>query len=476
MEHLFRDLAATAPIPGLTITALVVILVNAFMKESDGLQFWLTLLGLAANLVLAATTLFLPGTAFNGMTVTGGYASLFTMLFLVAGLLTLLNARSHLLKIGAPRGEFFILLPLSIIGMIVFSTALDLILTFIGLEILSICLYVMAGYTRRRPASNEAALKYFLLGSFASGFFLYGIALVFGTTGSTNLTVVAERLDSLQYNVMFHLGLGLMLIGFAFKVGAAPFHVWVPDVYEGSPTVATGFMATGAKASAFAALTIVFTHALGTSHNQISLALAVLAVASMVIGNVLAIAQTNVKRMLAYSSIAHAGYLLIGITAGGIESIDAVIFYLVAYVVTNLGAFGVLALVENEHQEGTDLAALSGLGRRRPVLAMLFAVFLFSLIGLPPFAGFFGKYLIFIAAIKAGYTWLTIVGVVMSVISVYYYLRVLVVMYFNEATAGGELRATTADWLPLVVSAALVLLLGFVPSLILNLLTSLFLS
>jgi NADH-quinone oxidoreductase subunit N len=263
-------------------------------------------------------------------------------------------------------------------------------------------------------------------------------------------------------------------VGFAFKVGAVPFHMWVPDVYEGSPTMVSAFMSTGAKAAAFSGLLLLFTATFDFTNSSMNTVLAVLSVASMVIGNVVALSQSNFKRMLAYSSIAHAGYMLIGITAGGGMSIAGVLFYLAAYILTNIGAFGIISIVENSDQTGTNIDDLRGLYERHPALSVILAVFMFSLIGLPPFAGFFGKYYIFVAAIESGYTWLTIVGVITSMISVYYYLRVVVVMFFQSSEQPVTVRFGAEGAFALAVATAGVLLIGIFPSMVLDWVNGLF--
>ena len=273
---------------------------------------------------------------------------------------------------------------------------------------------------------------------------------------------------------LFLTGVGLLLVGFAFKVGAVPFHMWVPDVYEGSPTMVSAFMSTGAKASAFTAFLLIFTATFDIAGTQINTVLAILAVASMVIGNVVALSQNNIKRMLAYSSIAHAGYMLIGLTAGGMMSITGVLFYLISYMFTNIGAFGIAAIIENKEQGGTEIDNFRGLYYRHPALAVMMSIFMFSLVGLPPLAGFFGKYYIFVAAIENGYTWLTIIGVITSMISVYYYLRVVVVMFFQTDEEAEKSSLASSSVFALLLSAAGVLLIGVFPSMVLDWMSRLF--
>jgi len=468
MEQLLTDTLLTAPIGGTILLSLIVIMINALKKDSLAAEYWVSLIGILGNIALAVWVFPTRGTAFDGMMLTGGFASLTTIIFLVAAGLTIMLSREYIAKIGINFGEFYHLILLAAGGMMTFAAGTDLVVTFIGLELMSIVLYTLAGISRRVHKSNEAALKYFLLGAFASGFFLYGIALIYGATGSTNILEIAQNLQAFKSAPLFLTGVGLLLVGFAFKVGAVPFHMWVPDVYEGSPTMVSAFMSTGAKAAAFSALLLVFTASLDFADSSVNSVFAILSVASMVIGNVVALSQSNIKRMLAYSSIAHAGYMLIGITVGGDLSLAGVLFYLISYMFTNIGAFGIASVVEKGDQSGTAIDDFRGLYYRRPSLAVMMAVFMFSLVGLPPLAGFFGKYYIFVAAIEGGYTWLTIIGVITSMISVYYYLRIVVVMFFQTEEQPGTTVFSPTSALALAISAVGILLIGVFPSWILE--------
>ncbi|MBR9978691.1 MAG: NADH-quinone oxidoreductase subunit N [Bacteroidetes bacterium] len=468
MNQLLTDTLHTAPMMGTILLSLIVIMINALKKNSLPWEYWVSLLGIAANILLAIWTFPLRGTAFADTVMTGGFASLTAIIFLVASGLTIILSRDYIEKIGVNYGEFYHLVLMAAVGMMALASGTDLVVTFIGLELMSVCLYVLAGFSRRVLKANEAALKYFLLGAFATGFFLYGIALIYGATGSTNILAIAQNMPAYKADPLFLTGAGLLFVGFAFKIGAVPFHMWVPDVYEGSPTMVSAFMSTGAKAAAFAALLLVFTASFDFMAASMNTVFAILAVASMLVGNIVAIAQKNVKRMLAYSSIAHAGYMLIGITAGGDVSLSGVLFYLIAYVFTNLGAFGIISMVENAEQQGTDLEHFKGLYYRRPLIAVMMAVFMFSLIGIPPLAGFFGKYYIFVAAIENGYTWLTIIGVLTSMVSVYYYLRVVVLMFFETAEQGEGPHIAIDGTVALLISTFGVVLVGLFPSVILD--------
>jgi NADH-quinone oxidoreductase subunit N len=363
-------------------------------------------------------------------------------------------------------------------GMMLIAQAADLMILFLGIELMSIALYVLAGFTRTRLLANEASLKYFLLGAFATGFLLYGIALMYGAAGTTSIGAIAAKLPALALSPIFWCGSVLLLTGLAFKAGAVPFHMWIPDVYQGSPTPISGFMATGAKSAAFSALLIVFATRLEPG-GRLTLIVAILAAASMILGNVVAIAQTNLKRMLAYSSIAHAGYMLTGLAAGSSMGNTGIAFYVTSYLFMNIGAFGILGYLEEVPERNLSYDDYAGLGSRRPLLAALMSLFMFSLAGIPPFGGFIGKYYMFAAAVRSGLTWLAVVGVLTSVVSVYYYLRLVVVMYFRDAAgrdaAGPEGAGRDIPSMAAILAVALAtLLLGVYPSPLLEVIRSLF--
>jgi NADH-quinone oxidoreductase subunit N len=357
--------------------------------------------------------------------------------------------------------------------MMLMAHANNFMILFVGLEIMSICFYVLSGLMRGQIASNEAALKYFLMGAFASGFFLYGIALVYGAIGTMSYVQIVVGASKVASPHLFWAGIGLLVIGLSFKVAAFPFHQWAPDVYQGAPTVVTGFMSTAGKAAAFSGFVGFMQPTIASGASGIGLVrtlVGMLAVGSMFAGNITAIAQTNIKRMLAYSSIAHAGYLLVGIAAGNSTGWLGILYYLVAYLFMQLGAFAVVGVLERENGGHLTLEEYKGLGRRRPGLATVLAIFMFSLTGIPPFAGFFGKYYLFTAAIRADMTWLAICGVVASVISAWFYLGLIVNMFFREAE--GE---QTAGYTPGVLSKTAIaltiigtLVVGFLPQWIMN--------
>ncbi len=476
LSLLWRDTLAIAPISFLALAALVVLTVEAFNDRTENLNAWLSLLGLAGALGLSLADIGrTPMTVFTGMVTAGGYAAFFSALFSCAGLLTVMLSKSYIKKEGIEHSEYYSVVLFAVIGMMLMASAADLVILFLGLETMSVSFYILAGFARRRLISNEAAMKYFLLGAFATGFFLYGIALLYGSTGTTSIPALLRQAGTLAHPPMFLIGSGLLLVGFAFKVAAVPFHMWVPDVYEGSPTTVSGFMSTGGKAAAFAGAVLVFAPAIMLAVAPLREVMAGVAALSMIVGNIIAISQSSIKRMLAYSSIAHAGYILTGVIAANSYGLQGVLFYLVAYTMMNVGAFGVLAVLESAEGQNLSFDDCAGLSSRHSMLALLMAVFMFSLTGIPPFAGFFGKYYVFAGAVQAGYTWLAILGVLMSVVSAYYYLRLVVLMYFKEQSAT-QLEASRSGLgvAALVLSAVALLSFGVFPSVILKLISHFF--
>jgi NADH-quinone oxidoreductase subunit N len=466
MSQHANDLISLAPLVSVAILACIVLCMEAFVKRSERLSFQTSIIGLIVCFGIAMYTLDWSGTAFNAMVTVGGFGSFFTALFIVSTVLTIILSRDYLRSAGAHFGEFYLMLLFALIGMITIAISADLIVLFLGFELMSICLYVLAGFVRRRILSNESSLKYFLLGAFATGFLVYGIALIYGATGTTNITSLVHNSGAYSSSNLYWLGVGLFLVGLVFKIGAVPFHMWIPDVYQGSATPVSGFMSTAAKAAAFSAVMLVFAqHAsLGSQLRDI---LAIIAAASMIVGNVIAVAQSNIKRMLAYSSIAHAGYMLVGLAAGNALGRHGVAFYLVSYMFMSIGSFGLLSIFEREGEQNLSFDDYSGLASKRPFMAVLFLVFMVSLAGLPPTAGFFGKYYVFVAAIEANLTWLVIIGVLTSVVSVYYYLRLVMVIYFREPKGEFHTSQSYLAIATLAIAALLVLQLGILPSLLL---------
>jgi NADH-quinone oxidoreductase subunit N len=470
MNILSTELIAIAPLIFLTIVSLIVLLVEALVKQSGRFNYWISIFGLIWTAYLGLRIMPLRGTAFNSMITIGGYSSYFTLIFCLAAIFTILFSREYFNRQQEKIGEFYLLIIFSTIGMMLMASAADLILLFIGLELMSICLYVLAGYFRIRLLSNEAALKYFLLGAFATSFLLYGIALVYGATGTTNINIIIQHISNPGNSYLISIGIGLILIGLAFKVGAVPFHMWVPDVYQGSPTPVSGFMATGAKAAAFSAFVILFIH---STSSEIKTILILLSALSMIAGNIIAISQNNVKRMLAYSSIAHAGYMLIGLASANQLGRDGILFYLLSYMLMNVGAFAVISLIETGEEKNLLFNDYNGLGAKKPALAAILSILMFSLAGIPPFAGFFGKYYIFIAAVNSNLTWLAILGVLTSVISVYYYLRLVVVMYFKDGEEIIFSKVSPLNYVVLIVIIILITGIGVYPTPILTIINQL---
>ncbi|HTS00138.1 MAG TPA: NADH-quinone oxidoreductase subunit N [Bacteroidota bacterium] len=462
------DMAAIAPLLIVSVTALLLILVDALFRKAPLLPPLIALAGLAAAGIAALAGESASATAFSAMVRTGPMASYLALLFCAAGFLAVLLAYAHLRGEIPDRGELYALILFAVAGMILMASAGDLVVFFLGLELMSVSFYVLAGIARGKSVSNEAALKYFLLGAFATGFLLYGIALVYGATGTTGLVSFPER-GGLQEPVILSAGLALLMVGLMFKVAAVPFHMWVPDVYEGAPTPVTALMSTGGKAAAFSGFLIVFTPAVLLAQPALREALAVVAAASMIAGNLMAVAQSGVKRMLAYSSIAHAGYMLTGIVGANATGSGGVLFYLMAYTMMNAGAFGAVSLLEKSEGGPLTFEECAGLSRRSPLVAALTALFMFSLAGVPPFAGFFGKYYVFAGAIEGGMAWLAVTGVVMSVVSAYYYLRLVVLMYFSEQAGAAPSALRPLGIAALVIAAAAVICFGAFPSTLLAL-------
>lgn len=473
-QQFAADLWVASSLVIATVVGLVVVVWDAFRNDDRAIP-WVTGAAFLVAIGIEVTRLGVEsGTVFYGMLRSGGFASFVNIIVLVCGLLTVLLSVPYLERIRHAFGEVYALILFATVGMITLGTANSLVTVFVGLETMSISLYVMTGLIREDLGSTEAALKYFLLGAFSTGFFLYGIALMYGATGTMYLPELTAGLAETGSDVLFWGGFALLLVGFLFKVSAVPFHMWTPDVYQGAPTTLTGWMSTATKAAAFASLILVLYYAI--PGGRWDLALAVVAVATMVLGNVLAIAQANVKRMLAYSSIAHAGYLLVGLTAGTTAAYSGALYYLLVYSFMNIGAFGVIAVLEWDDRggQGQTLDSLAGVGLKKPLLGVTMGFFMFSLIGFPPLGGFIGKYAVFYPAVAAGYTWLVIIAVLASAVSAYYYLRVLFVFFMRSPGDGAvaapasllDRRVPISSATVLVFCAAALLVLGVVPGLL----------
>ena len=468
-----ETLAAFLPLVTLSTCALLMMLVDAFTAHRRILSFEIGVAGFLVAIVASLYNFNWTGTAMGGMVMFGGYANFFATLFSAGGLVSFFFARSYLKSENINHAEFYALVVFATVGMMLMAASKELIVLFIGLELMSICFYVLAGFARTRVNSNEAGLKYFLLGAFATCFFLYGVALVYGTAGSTNFDAIRAVLGSLSHQQIFWLGGALIFIAFAFKVAAVPFHMWAPDVYEGAPTVISGWMSSVGKAASFSAIVLVAVHIFGVSDPKFRTIVAVIAAVTMLYGNIAALAQQRVKRMLAYSSIAHAGYILVGIAAGSAMGYGAALYYGAVYVFMQSGAFGIAGEFEREGKNGT-IAEFAGLGARKPFLAALFSVFLFSLAGIPPLGGFFGKYYLFASAVQNGMTWLAVVGVVASIISVYFYIGIIVKMYFQDAPSASPVPVSGSSAIAMWIACAAVLALGIMPNPLVTLIQRIF--
>jgi NADH-quinone oxidoreductase subunit N len=459
------DYVAIIPMVSVALAATASMLAEAFRQPEERMPlFWLGLIGLVGA-AMSSIMLWDADARSFGVVRSDNFALFINLILCLVGILTMLFSAEIVEREGLPPGEFYALTLFGLSGMMLMAAATDLLVIFLALEVLSLSVYVLTGLRRASAAGAEAAFKYFLLGSFSSAFFLYGIAFAFAVSGSTRLEQLGVAFSAQGAPPT----LALLAVGFAFKVSAVPFHMWTPDAYEGAPTIVTAFMSTGVKAAAFAAFVRVFLAPLEPLKSDWVPVLSVIAAATMILGTVVGVVQTNIKRMLAYSSIAHAGYLLLGIIATSATGKAAVLFYLLSYAVTNIGALGIVALLgtpQNEHDELRDFA---GLWRSRPGLAGLMTLFLLSLGGFPPTAGFIGKWYIFAAAVERGYYWLAILGALTSVVSVFFYLRIVVMMYMTEGSETPRPPVAGVAIAGLALATFAVLYLGVLPTKVIDL-------
>ena len=475
-DTIWADLAGGASMVWLAVVGVGLIVWDIF-SNNDARIPWAAALALLGAAVLEVFRLNEAGTtAFFELVRVGGVASFINVIILGSSLVSVVLSVPYLRQIRHAYGEVYALVLFATAGMLMLGTANNMVTVFVGLETMSIALYILTGLVRHDEGAIESALKYFLLGAFSTGFFLFGIALIYGSTGTMYFTEMAAGYAVGDFKALFWAGVGLFMVGFLFKVSAVPFHMWTPDVYQGAPTTLAGYMSTASKAAAFAALVLVLFHGIGLATPEagggnLQLVLALAALVTVVLGNLMALSQKNVKRMLAYSSIAHAGYVLIGLAAGTSTAYSGVVYYLLIYAIMNLGAFGVMALLEWDGREGRlqTLDSLSGIAHRHPLLGVLMGVFMFSLTGFPPFGGFFGKIAVFAPAVEVGLTWLAIVGVLASVLSAGYYLRVVYVFWMRPEAEGDPAVRETAFAVSrvsvgvLTACAVVLTVIGFLP-------------
>lgn len=475
MENLVQEaiqnvnLHSVMPSLILTVAGMALLLVAVFSPRGKTSHVaWLSIASLVvAGFVTVAgwnDTQF----GFAGSVQLDNFAAFFSMICIIAAGLAILMSDDYLKREQFPVAEYYPLILFTTAGAMWMVSGTDLITIFLGLEVLSVSLYILAGFFRDQQRCNEAGLKYFFLGAFSTGFLLYGMALLYGVTGTTKIYDIAAYVQAnpdTTTNIMFVAAGLLMLTGFFFKIAAVPFHMWTPDVYQGAPTPITAFMSAGPKAAAIAALMRVTIICLEGMQDQLTTVFWVLAVLTMTVGNLIALCQKDLKRMLAYSAIAHAGYAMVGLVAWNEIGLSGVLFYMLVYTFMNMGAFAVLVLIGRRGEEQLTLEGFSGLGYKQPMLGVALCIFLFSLMGLPPTAGFTGKFYIFAGAINEGYIWLAVIGVLNSAVSLYYYLRIMVFMYFKEPQEDFSwvtINAATA--VSIVISVAGVLYLGIVPA------------
>jgi NADH-quinone oxidoreductase subunit N len=452
----------------LSLFGMAIMLIDPLVDERTS-QRLLGYIALAGSIAAIAATLYqsqYPGVGFWGMIQVDSFSIFFHFLVVTITAVVILTSYEYMAVQQIRAGEYYGLILLGAVGMCLMSSAVELVLIFIALEISSISTYVLAGFRRRAAISSEASLKYFLLGSFATAFFLYGVAMMFGATGSTSITVIGQVLRSGQIPVLAYVGIALMFVGLGFKVAAAPFHVWTPDVYEGAPAPVVGFMSTAPKAASFAVLLRIMFEANAPGRLWL---IWVAAALSMTLGNVGALVQSNVKRLLAYSSIAHAGYTLVAFASLPNNGIPAAMFYTASYAAMNVGAFAVVSHFAGAGERYVSLDDYAGLGRRSPLLAATLTIFLLSLIGIPMTSGFFAKFYVFSAALQANLVGLTIIGVLNSAVGAYYYLRIIVMMYMREAREEAPAAPISASLgVALAISVAATLYLGILPGRVLE--------
>ena len=455
------NLGAVAPELILTFAACLVLLIDVFSKKRGQDKIAYMALAAVAVAFLVAVAPSEEFSTFSGMYAADRFTQFFKLIFLLGTGLTILISIRYAEDEKINHGEYYALLLFATVGMMFMAAGTDMMTIFMGLELLSVCLYVLAGYTRDRLASNEASLKYFLLGAFASGFLLYGMAFIYGVTGQTQFGEIAAVISTGPDNMLLlTVATALLLIGLGFKIGIVPLHQWTPDVYQGSPIPVTAFMSAGPKAAGLAALLRIFYEAMIYLQIDWTVWLSVLAVMTMTVGNVAALVQDDAKRMLAFSSIAHAGYAMVGLVAVSHEGVSSVMYYMLVYTFMNIGVFGILALVARKNEQKTKVSDFAALAYTNPMLALVMTVLIFSLAGIPPMAGFLAKFYVFMSALKSGHTVLVLAAVINSAIGIYYYLRFIVVMYMREKGETETLPPLKAS--PSLIAALLIAMVGII--------------
>ena len=465
------DLIALAPVLVLSVFAMLVLVLDLWGGRNKSLLVFTSLVGLLMTAISAFAKHPIPAYSFNDSYIVDHMSLFFICIFTISSALAILLSVEYNEREGIRAGEYYALILFCTVGMILLASSTDMIMIFLGIEIVSICLYVLAGIRRNNHRSNEAALKYFLLGAFATGFLLYGMTLVYGSTGSTNLFKIAEFVQnpSAQSSPLLLMGLVLLVIGFGFKVASAPFHMWAPDVYQGAPTPVTAFMAVGPKAAAFAAFFRVFAEAFPDMSSSWEILLSIIAVLSMIVGNLGAIMQTNIKRMLAFSSVSHAGYILMAVISKSSLGSSSMLFYMLTYAFMTFGVFGIIIILGRKGEENLEIQNYSGLAYKHPVVALSMTIFLLSLGGLPPFAGFVAKFYLFSAAIQEGLLTLVVIAVLNSAISFYYYLKIVVFMYMKEPEAEFNISLTPMTLFVVLIGVIGTIQLGIFPNAIITL-------
>ncbi len=459
------DLVSLAPVLVLSVFGIMVLVTDLFIGRDKSVLVFISLTGLLMGAISSLAKYNLPVHSFNGAYIVDHLSVFFTFIFCISSALAILVSVDFNKREGIKVGEYYSLILFCTVGMVLLASATDMIMIFLGIEIVSISLYVLAGIRRNDPKSNEAALKYFLLGAFATGFLLYGMTLLYGSTGSTKLVMIASaiRNGGVASEPLLLMGVVLLIIGLGFKVAAVPFHMWAPDVYQGAPTPVTAFMAVGPKAASLAAFYRIFSEAIPQLSPSWEILLCVVSVITMFVGNLGAIMQTNIKRLLAFSSVAHVGYLIIAIIAKNSLSSSALMFYMLTYAFMIFGTFGIVILLGRKGDENLEIENYSGLAYKHPVLALSMTIFLLSLGGLPPLAGFVAKFFVFSAALKEGFLILVIIAVLNSAVSLYYYLKVIVFMYMKDPVKEFDITLSPMTLFVIAISIFGTIQLGIFP-------------